>query len=202
MDSELMKAKRTEADRIQAAWSQGSPHVPRGAEIKRAALLAWEGFLTSVQCLLISHTSIRNIPWEHMEMLASIVTGTVKFDDVSHDDHLGIILDRVKCPELELSSVDLSEAETRALVSAMRDRVQKVELGCVTLDIEKIVQYDGQGSCSWLGVSVWTRDGHRLVEWAADKGWTVTQDYLGGHVMKRKEKEIVTKCSQEARTLL
>jgi len=73
----------------------------------------------------------------------------------------------------------LSDAEIRALVTAMRDRVQRVELWSeVTLDIEELTQYDGQGSCSELEVWGDMRDRYweRLREWAADKGWTVTRD--------------------------
>ena len=72
----------------------------------------------------------------------------------------------------------LSDVETRALVTAMRDRVQRVELVNVTLDIEELTQYDGQGLCSELEVWGDMRDRYweRLREWAADKGWTVTRD--------------------------
>ena len=72
----------------------------------------------------------------------------------------------------------LRDAETRALVTAMRDRVQTVELGDVTLDIEELTQYDGQGHCSELEVWGDMRDRYweRLRRWAADKGWTVTRD--------------------------
>ena len=40
--------KKTEAAKIQADWSHSS-HWPSEAEIQRAALLAWEGHLTSVK---------------------------------------------------------------------------------------------------------------------------------------------------------
>merc|ERR1719360_301840 len=54
-----------------------------------------------------------------------------------------------------LQNMKLSEAETRALVTAMRDRVQTVALVNVTLDIEELTQYDGQGHCSELEVWGW-----------------------------------------------
>ena len=81
----------------------------------------------------------------------------------------------------------LSEAETRALVTAMRDRVEEVWLYNVTLDMEELTQYNGQGCCSELEVrrDTRTRHGERLWRWAADKGWTVTEDNLWGLVMKR-----------------
>ena len=175
-----------EAGKIQAVWSQWS-HVPSEAEMKRAALLAWEDHLTSVENMTIENISITDIPRDHMEKLASIVTGIVKIDNMTHADQLGGILASVKCTDLWLWRMELSEAETRALVTAMRDRVQEVELRSrATLDIEELTQYDGQGRCSKLGV--WRgreRYGARLREWTADKGWTVTDDDEYELVMER-----------------
>ena len=60
----------------------------------------------------------------------------------------------------------------------MRNRVEKLVLWDVTLDIEELTQYDGQGRCRWLDVRGHTRDrdGARLRGWAADKGWRVAGD--------------------------
>ena len=55
----------------------------------------------------------------------------------------------------------------------MRNQVQRVEHGDdVTLDIEELTQYDGQGRCCLLKVLRDTRTRYRdlLREWAADKG--------------------------------
>ena len=80
------------------------------------------------------------------------------------------ILASVQCTELVLYDMILmSEENTRALVTAMRDRVQTVVLYAVTLDIEELTQYDGRGRCREL--QVWDemrwRYGARLREWAA-----------------------------------
>ena len=93
---------RIEADKIQSE-----------AEIKRAALLAWEGHLTSVECMEIRNLSITDIPRDHMEKLASIVTQTIYINNMTHADQLGSILASVKCTELILCYMALSEAETR-----------------------------------------------------------------------------------------
>ena len=170
---------RIEADKIQADWSQPS-HRQSEAEIKRAALLAWEGHLTSVECMEIRNMSITDIPRDHMEILASI-------DNVTQANQLGRILASVKCSVLCLRDMELSEEETRALVTAMRDRVEDVWLyEDVTLDIEELTQYDGQGRCRWLVVVGDTRARDRLRRWAADKGWTLTRDNVWGLVMQRK----------------
>ena len=77
---------------------------------------------------------------------------------MTHTDKLGSILASVKCPVLVLGKMDLSEAETQALVTAMRDWVHIVELyEDVTMDIEELTQYDGQGGCSVLWMEGDTR---------------------------------------------
>ena len=61
----------------------------------------------------------------------------------------------------------------------MKDRVKIVRLNNVTLDIEELTQYDGQGRCSEIRVRRHTRrryGGARLREWTADKVWRVTGD--------------------------
>ena len=178
--------KKIDADKIQADWSQF--HKPTKAEIKTAALLAWEGHLTSVEYMMIEKISIRDIAWDHMEKLASIVTWRVGIDNMTHTDQLGSILASVKCRVLWLWNMDLSDTETRALVTAMRDGVQTVVLWYdVTLDIEELTLYNGQGRCSELQVCGDMRPRYwvRLRRWAADKGWRVTLDNGWELVMKR-----------------
>ena len=86
--------------------------------------------------------------------------------------------------------MSLSEENTRALVTAMREMVQTVWLSYhVTLDPELLSAYDGQGNCTRLEVIGHdTRDkyGARLKRWAGDSGWTVTRDNDGVLGMKRE----------------
>ena len=113
-----------------------------------------------------------------MEKLASIVTVGVIIHKMTHTDQLRSILASVKCTQLGLVRMDLSDTETRALVTAIRDQVERVALGDVTLDIEELIQYNGQGCCSQLEVYGYTRPryGYRLRRWAADNRWRVTRD--------------------------
>ena len=168
--------KQTEAAKIKADWSRGS-HIPSEAEITTAALLASEGHLTSVEKMLIEDISIIDIPRNHLEKLSMIVTEQVDIDGINHAEQLGSILSCIKVPYLWLGNMELSEAETRALVTAMRDRLKTVVLSDVTLDMEELTKYNGQGHCGWLCVEddTKTRYGERLREWAADQGWTVTE---------------------------
>ena len=64
------------------------------------------------------------------------------------------ILTSLKCGDLVISNQSLGREETRVLVQAMESRVEKVELGDVvrprdevTLDIEALTEYSGQGVC-------------------------------------------------------
>ena len=169
--------KQTDTAKIQSDWSDES-HMPSKAQITRAALLASEGHLTSVEWMVIQDISITDIPQAQMEELTSIATRGVVIQLINHADQLGSVLACIKCPYLWLGNMELSEAETRALVTAMRDRVKTVELvSDVTLDIEELAKYNGQGHCGWLCVEddTKTRYAERLREWAADQGWTVTE---------------------------
>ena len=186
-----LNTRRTEAAKIQADWSQSS-HEPSEDEIKRAARLAWEGALTSVEYMRIQNLSITDIRRDQMEKLASIVTVGVIIHKMTHTDQLRSILASVKCTQLWLITMDLSEAETWALVTAMRDGVERVWLwDDVTLYLYLFTEYDGQGLCSWLQVWGDTRDSYmeRLRRWTADMGWTVTRedtDHMASLLMERK----------------
>ena len=179
----------TTAAQIQANWSK-SRHRPSVADIKRAALLCSEGHLTSVEYLNIEDIDITGIPRVQMEKLASIVTRMIRIKNITHAEQLGGILSGIRqCPDLFLLNMKLSELETRALVTAMRDWVQTVTLFLdVTLDIEELTKYGGRGRCRklWVLDECLTRyGGDRLRGWAAHVGWTVNDEW--GLVMKRRQ---------------
>ena len=74
--------KRNEADKIASYWSSRSnyPFNFSKRELKRAALLAWEGYLTSVKFMEIMNIwtiDVGDIPRDQIRKLASIVTDTV-----------------------------------------------------------------------------------------------------------------------------
>ena len=185
---------------IRATFSKCT-YRPGKAEIKRAALLAYEGYLvrsegseSEVRFLNIENVSITDIPRGHMEKLVSICTYRVWINNMTHTDHLGSILASVQCTELMLYKMELSEAETRALVTAMRDRVREVWLDKVILDIEELTKYNGKGHCSAIGVGRRTRKRHgdRLRRWAADNWWSVTWDDKTNLMMERISPETDT----------
>ena len=110
--------KRTEADRIQAAWSRPS-HGPRKTEVERAALLAQEQYLTSVKCMRIENMDISDIPSDKMDKLASIVTERVTINNMTPASRVSSLLASVQCTELLLRKMKLSEENTRALVTQL-----------------------------------------------------------------------------------
>ena len=180
----------TEAAKISSSWSQ-ELHRPSVAEVRRAALLAWEDYLTSLEYMEIEDMEdmgLSDIDSDHMKKLTSIVTDRVWIVNVTPASQVGGILASVRCEMLVLVNMKLSEAHTRALVTAMRDRVERVELwGNVTLDIEALCEYQGRGRCREL--QVWgntvSRHRARLRRWAGQAGWTVTEDGYGLELERR-----------------
>ena len=118
----------------------------------RAALLAWKGHLTSVECMDIRDMDITDIPLVQLEKLTAIVTERVLIDNMTPSCRLSSILASVQCLKLELNNMKLSEENTRDLFTAMRERVGDVELYNITLDMEQLTKYDGQGRCRLLQV--------------------------------------------------
>ena len=183
--------------------------MPTKDEIKTAALLAWEGHLTSVEMMVIKDIDITDIPCEQMENLISIVTENVWISNTTHSNQLGRLLANVKCQELLLEKMRLSESETRALVTAMTDQLQTVGLGNVILDIEELTQYDGMGRCKKLRVCDYTGYENRLRYWAFLKGWTVTvegeraslvlEGEWASRVMEKRRSEMVCMGSSQAK---
>ena len=156
--------------------------------MKTAAQLAQEGYLSSVKYMDIRNKDISEISSDNMAKLTSIVTDRVVIDEMTPVSHLSPILASVQSIGLWLGDMSLSEENTRALVTAMRTRVQYVILGWrVTFDPELLLDYDGQGYCFKL--QVWgdtrTKYGARLIRWAGDKDWRVTEDE-DGLLMEKK----------------
>ena len=92
--------KRTEADKITAAWSLS--HFPSEAELKTATQLAQEGYLSSVKYMKIVGRNISEISSDNMAKLASIVTDEVSIYYITNSTQLGAILANVQSRNLNL----------------------------------------------------------------------------------------------------
>ena len=158
-----------EAAKIKAYWSNPR-HTPSVSELTMASLLAWEGHLIYVKYMKIKNMDITDILKDQMEKLTSIVTERVWIDNLPPTSQLSSILARVKCKRLNLKNIELSVEDTRALVTAMRERVQIVSLsGNVTsLDIDELNKYDLGRSRKFEVKCDMHGHGDRLRRWAAD----------------------------------
>ena len=159
------------------------PSLP---EITCAASLAHHGLLGSVSEVMLRDVDLSSIPARHQASLASCVKTSVSIENVSGCD-LVAILDSLNCQALRRLSVE----ETRALVQAMESGVEKVKLWPqVTLDIEALTGYSGQGVCRHVELQDDTMDRYKeeMVTWARSRKWRIhlDEDYLRDWSIIRK----------------
>ena len=89
---------------------------------------------------------------------------------------------------LGLVDLTLTEPQTQALVTALSERLERLTLSFdLTMDIETLCQYDGQGRCRELWVWRDTRRIYRerLRRWGAEVGWAVTTDNNNWFIQRR-----------------
>ena len=142
-----------------------------------AASLAHHGLLGSMHYLIL-RDDLTSVPAEHLASLVSCVRvtglGSVDIQSLSCID-LVTILDSVKSERLKIKIQSLGREETQALVRAMESGVERVDLNEeVTLDIEALTEYSGQGTCKVVLVNydTATRYRSRLTTWATKINWT------------------------------
>ena len=116
-------------------------------EVTCAASLAHKGKLGAVDYLRLEDFKLTSIPARHLASLVSSVTEFVEIREVRCCDLL-TILDNVRCEQLCIYKRSLGTEETEALVRAMETRVEEVELGDVTLEMETLTKYSGRGKCN------------------------------------------------------
>ena len=186
------KRRRTEAYSYIGArmsesdWLEDNPSL---SMFRLAAKLAWEGHLPSVKKMKLSYRDlISDIPCVKLGKLASIVTDVVMIYSIDPAS-LDIVLESVRCSLLGLVNMTLTEPQTRALVTALTERLERLTLSSgLTVDIETLCQYDGQGRCQRLGAWRDTRRmyGERLRRWGEEVGWAVTTDDNDWLIIQRK----------------
>ena len=145
-------------------------------EITCAASLAHHGYIDSVEEMKLWDVDLTSVPVEHLAFLAS-VTEYVSISNVSGCG-LVTILDNVKSEQLVIGDQSLDTEETRALVRAMESRVEAVRLcEVVTLDVEALMAYSGQGECGEVEGEdeAGARYREYLRAWAASRNWAVTE---------------------------
>ena len=141
------------------------------------ASLAHYGLLGSVDWLIQRNVDLSPVPAQHLASLVSCVTSLLQIRNVSGCD-LVSLLTSLKCPGLDIASQSLGREETQALVQAMEFGVEKVTLlEEVTLDMEALTQYSGQGVC-WkvkLSGEITPRYREELRTWARSRNWKIAK---------------------------
>ena len=123
--------------------------------ISCTASLVHHGLLKSLDRLAMVDVDLSDVPSKHLLSLASCVTERLAIVNVQGFD-LVAILDSVECEVLQITRQNLSTEETQALVRAMETRVEETWLGFgskVSLDIEALTQYNGQGKCRSITIA-------------------------------------------------
>ena len=130
---------------------------------------------------------LTSVPAEHLASLASSGTWRFIINNVTGCD-LVTILDSVKSKWLHISRQKLFKERTKALVRAMESGVEIVRLNEeVTLDIWALIEYSGQGKCSYVVCYSDTAPRYReqLRTWATSRNWTLHYEDRGCFSIKR-----------------
>ena len=148
-------------------------------EVTCAASLAHHGLLGPVANLDLSNVDLSEVPAQHLASLASCVGSFLKIWNVSGGQQIISLLTNLKCDGLVISRQFLGQEETQALVQALESGVKLVWLfGGVTLDVEALSEYSGQGVCRVVEISGDTAARHReeLRNWTSNRNWRVVED--------------------------
>ena len=123
--------------------------INNNMELMCGASLAHHGLLDSMDDLRLCHVDLSPVPAQQLASLV-LLTSDLVIQNVSGFD-LVSLLSSLKCKELFIGRQSLGREETQALVRAMESGVDWVWLHKeVTLDIEALTEYSGQGTCRWL----------------------------------------------------
>ena len=117
-------------------------------EIRCATSLAHHGLLDSVDFLDLRYDDLSSVPTQHLASLVSCVTERMDLQNIRGYNLVTLFDSLRECKMLWIESQSLGREETQAMVRAMETQVEEVELYDVTLDIEALTEYSGQGRCT------------------------------------------------------
>ena len=159
------------ASRVKRRLANGDPLSV--AVIARAASLAHQGHLGSLDWMNLQDVDLSSVPADHLASLVSSVTGEIKIENVRG---LVTFLECLMNRQLLITRQNLDSEETRALVRAMESRVEEVELRDeVTLDIRALMEYSGQGKCGKVKCHA-GRYSYQLSTWATNRNWSMNDE--------------------------
>ena len=183
--SDLDNCKRAET--ICKTWSKPYKN-PTLCEVKEAAELAEQGFLTSLKRMVLLNLDVTSIPSEQLSHLASIVTDEVFINDVRGD--VNCIFSSLTTDVLNIDNMTISAMDTIKLVDALISNVKKLQLGWrgqVTLDVDDVTHYDGLGKCKiiWCYNDTGDRYKEKLRRLAQKINWKVREEDNGSILISR-----------------
>ena len=107
------------------------------------------------------------------------MTSFLRIENVIGGQQIVSLLTNLKCDGLSIDRQSLGREEIQALVQAMQSGVEWVtRMEKVTLDVEALAEYSGQGVCRevrLLGDTA-ARYKEELRTWASNRNWRVTAD--------------------------
>ena len=126
------------------------------------------------------NVDLSSVPADHLASLVSRASWSVAINNV-HGCDLITFLDSVKSGGISIRNhrESLGSKETQALVRAMESHVEHLTLHQgVTLDIEALMEYSGQGKCREVVCYCDTADRYKeqLATWTTSRNWAVTLD--------------------------
>ena len=144
------------------------------SRLRCGAVLATQGLITQVPRLWLDNLDISLVPAGDMARLFKCVSDSVTVTNVNGD--LAPVLSNAQCRDLGIVSMSLSTTDTKCLVDAMVRGVREVWLDDVSLDMETLAQYDGQGECREVRFRADTLERYRaqVDVWAGYMGWAVS----------------------------
>ena len=149
------------------------------SEIRCAASLTHYGLLNGMVTMGMENVDLSSVPDEQLVSLTASVSRALFIENVSGCDLLSI-LTSLKCDQVIITNQSLGREETRALVRLMEEErgisrgLHGLYLGDeVTLDIEALVEYSGQGWCKeiMLDNKTLARYSEELRTWAKSRNW-------------------------------
>ena len=162
------------------------------AELNSAIQLAKDGYLHSMRSLVLKYLNLSGISNDDLKLVAGMVTESVVLWNITHTNQLSDILGNVNCQSVILKKIALTAEETKDLVTAMKNCVEKIEFGWeVSLENQEFCSYfdAGSGKCQMIKLAGDTRTnyGDNIKNAAEGVDWTVTKDQNGILILKGKK---------------
>ena len=144
-------------------------------QVTCAASLAHHGYIRTIEDLKLERLDLSSIPSDHLASLVSCVTSSVEISNVSGFD-LVCFMESIRCEWLYIGiGVNMGSEETKALVRAMESHLINVRIrgsGRMTLDVNALTQYSGQGKCNHIQCYAYNKVyKEKLMTWAQRKNW-------------------------------